>query len=65
MPEISRFYGIEIYMYYELENPPHFHAIYNEFEVKIQIKTGNVKGEFPKRALRTVLDWLELHEKNY
>ncbi len=37
MPEISRFYGIIIYMYINDHNPPHFHARYNEFEATISI----------------------------
>lgn len=32
MPEISRFYGIIIRMYYEDHNPPHFHAVYGDDE---------------------------------
>lgn len=30
MPEISRFFGIVIAMYYNEHNPPHFHARYGE-----------------------------------
>ena len=29
MPEISRFLGIIITMYYNDHNPPHFHVRYN------------------------------------
>jgi hypothetical protein len=32
MPLVSRFFGISIYMYFDDHNPPHFHAIYNEYE---------------------------------
>lgn len=32
MPEISRFYGIIIYMFFQDHNPPHFHVKYHEFE---------------------------------
>ena len=42
--------------------PAHFHAIYGEYEVKIEIETGTVEGHFPKRALRLVLEWLDLHK---
>lgn len=35
MPEISRFYGIIIYMYLQDHNPPHFHARYEEYEIMI------------------------------
>jgi hypothetical protein len=61
MPEISRFLGIVIYMYWSEHNPPHFHAFYGDYEVSVTIDGGVVKGEFPKRALRAVLDWLDLH----
>ncbi len=42
MPRISFFLGISIYMYYDDHNPPHFHAIYNEYATKVDIKTGNI-----------------------
>ena len=62
MPEISSFYGIVISMYPEDHNPPHFHVRYNEFRAMIEIETRNVIGELPNRALRIVLEWLDLHE---
>ena len=40
---------------------PHFHARYGAFEITVEIQTGIVRGEFPKRALRAVLDWLDQH----
>jgi hypothetical protein len=61
MPEISRFLGIVIAMYYREHGPAHFHAIYGDFEVTVEIETGLVNGEFPKRAQSHVLEWLELH----
>lgn len=60
MPEISRFLGIVIRMYYREHPPPHFHAIYGDYEIVVEIDTGVVSGRFPKRALRAVLDWLDL-----
>lgn len=42
MPEISRFYGIVIYMNYNDHDPPHFHARYREQEVSVEIIGGNV-----------------------
>ena len=62
MPEISRFLGIIIRMYYRDHAPPHFHAEYGEYEVTIDILTGVITGHFPKRALRAVLEWYELHK---
>jgi hypothetical protein len=61
MPEISRFLGIVIAMYYREHGPPHFHAIYGDFEVTVEIETGRVNGILPKRAQSHVLEWLELH----
>jgi hypothetical protein len=62
MPEISRFLGIVIYMYWGDHPAPHFHAIYGKYEVLVEIESGVVRGEFPKRALRAVLDWLDQHQ---
>lgn len=62
MPEISRFLGIIIAMYYNDHSPPHFHARYGENEIRVNIETGEVmSGTFPRRAQRLVLEWLELH----
>ena len=61
MPELSRFLGIVIAMYYRDHGPAHFHAIYGDFEITIEIESGRVNGEFPKRALSHVLEWRELH----
>ncbi len=61
MPEGSRFLGIVIGMFYKDHAPPHFHAVYGEYEVTVEIKTGVVQGQFPKRALCHVLEWYELH----
>ena len=64
MPELSRFYGIIIYMFAKDHNPPHFHAKYGEFIGIIAIKTGElIEGELPRRALRLVQDWAELHRR--
>jgi hypothetical protein len=42
--------------------PPHFHAIYGEFEANIDIATGKViKGKLPKAAKRLVKEWADLH----
>ena len=61
MPEISRFLGIVIRMYYRDHPPPHFHAEYAEHEITVEIDSGMVDGRFPRRALSAVLDWYALH----
>ncbi len=64
MPEISRFYGIVIYMYLLDHNPPHFHAKYNDNEVMISIENFAVlQGNFPPKALSLVIEWASLHQK--
>ena len=62
MPEISRFLGIIIYMYFREHAPPHFHAEYGEYEITVEIDTGIVTGKFPRRALSAVLEWYSLHK---
>lgn len=62
MPEISRFLGIVIRMYYRDHAPPHFHAEYGEYEIVVDIQSGVVSGTFPRRALNAVTDWYALHK---
>ena len=61
MPELSRFLGIVVGMFYREHGPPHFHAVYGEYEVMVDIETGIVTGRFPKRALGHVMEWAALH----
>lgn len=63
MPEISRFLGVVIGMFHREHGPPHFHAMYGEYNITVDIKTGVVTGQFPKRALRHVLEWYDLHQR--
>ena len=62
MPELSRFLGIVITMFYREHGPPHFHASYGAFDIEVSIRDGVVAGQFPKRALRLVLEWYDLHK---
>lgn len=49
-------------MYYNDHEPPHFHAVYGEFEVQIVIETLVVlRGELPRRAQALVLEWAHQH----
>ena len=58
MPLISQFFGILIYMYRDEHNPPHFHAIYNDYEAEILINPISIrKGKLPKRAQSMVYEW--------
>jgi len=63
VPEISRFYGI--YIYYNNHNPPHFHAIYGEYEALIEIENLSIlAGKLPTRALGLVINGLQYLKKN-
>ena len=62
MPELCRFFGIVIYMYYKDHAPPHFHAEYGEHEITVEIESGAVTGQFPRRALSLVMEWRSLHQ---
>ena len=62
MPEISRFLGIVVYMLYDDHLPPHFHAEYGEFKILVEIESGIVEGRFPRRALKALTEWHELHK---
>jgi hypothetical protein len=63
MPELSRFFGIVIRMFYSDHEPAHFHAFYGEYEALIEIQTLIVlRGFLPRRALALVREWASLHE---
>ena len=58
MQRICEFLGIVIYMYFSEHNPPHFHAIYGQYEAEINIENGELlKGKLPVRALSLVKEW--------
>lgn len=63
MPEISRFYGIIVSMFYDDHNPPHFHARYGEYKIVIDIDSLRIlEGDFPPRALGLIIEWASLHK---
>jgi hypothetical protein len=63
MPEISRFLGIVIRMYFFDHDPPHFHATYGGAEAQIRISpVGLLDGGLPPRALALVVEWATLHQ---
>ena len=63
MPEISRFYGIVIKMYFDDHVPPHFHAEYGEHEALIDINLLAIfAGKLPPRAFGLVMEWASLHQ---
>ncbi len=61
VPEISRFFGIVIAMYYSDHAPPHFHATYGGRWITVRLDDGFVVGGFPPRARALVLEWYSRH----
>ena len=63
MPEISRFYGILIKMFFADHAPPHFHAEYQGKKAVINIKTGEmIEGDMPIKQLKLIQAWCVIHE---
>lgn len=63
MPEISRFLGIIIAMYYNDHAPPHFHAKYGDYVAAIAIDSGEIiEGRLPPRVLGLVQERREYHK---
>jgi hypothetical protein len=63
MPEISRFLGIIIKMYFQDHNPPHFHVTYDTYEASININDFSIiKGNLPPRIYAFVIEWAVLHK---
>jgi Domain of unknown function (DUF4160) len=63
MPKLSVFYGITITMHWDEPHHriPHFHALYGEYEASFDLAGEIIAGELPKRQLRLVQAWAELH----
>ncbi|HLF63773.1 MAG TPA: DUF4160 domain-containing protein [Saprospiraceae bacterium] len=63
MPELARFYGIIIKMYFVDHNPPHFHADYGEYRAEYDIQSLDlINGKFPRRAHALVIEWASIHK---
>ncbi|WXJ83889.1 hypothetical protein MTBGP_06760 [Moorella thermoacetica] len=64
MPIIARFYGIIIKMFFNEHLPPHFHALYGEYNAIFNINTLEmIEGDMPLRARKLVMEWAENHQK--
>lgn len=58
MPEITRFYGILIKMFFSEHNPPHFHAIYGEYNGTFELESLKMtEGDLPSKAQKLVIEW--------
>lgn len=63
MPEISRFFGILIKVYYGDHAPPHFHAEYGGDEMLVAIDSlAVVAGRLTPRATGLVMEWAAQHQ---
>ena len=65
MPEIARFYGIIIKMFFKPKEhePSHIHALYGEYMGEFNIRTMEmIEGDLPKKAQELVREWLTLHQ---
>lgn len=63
MPEIARFFGLIIRMYFDDHDPAHFHASYAEYESRLRIApVGVMDGNLPPRPLALAVEWASLHE---
>ena len=64
MPVISQFYGILIRMFYNDHVPPHFHAVYGEYELIVGISPITIlQGKAPNRVRSMILEWTALHQE--
>ena len=62
MPEVSRFLGITISIYYKEHQPPHFHAKYGAQTGVFSIADLRLtEGRLPKRIISLVLEWAFEH----
>jgi len=65
MPEIARFYGMVIKMFFRdaEHEPPHVHVIYGDYAGLIDLKTGEMlEGDLPSRAYRLIKEWHETYK---
>jgi len=64
MPEICRFYGIVIRMYFCDHAPPHIHVEYGSDQALIDIQTLAIfAGKLPPRAMGLTVEWASLHQE--
>ena len=63
MPEVARFYGIIIKLFFGDHPPPHFHAVYDEFVGLFDINTLEMfEGDLPNQARKLVREWAEANQ---
>lgn len=65
MPEITRFYGIVIKMFFKPKEhePSHIHALYGEYMGEFNVRTMEMlQGDLPSKAQELVREWLSMHQ---
>jgi len=63
MPEICRFYGIIIKIFFGDHPPPHVHAVYGEYNGLFNIETLElIEGDLPKRAIKMIIEWATIYK---
>ena len=63
MPEISRFFGIIIRMFYNDHGSPHFHVEFGEKKAKLDFRGNILLGDLgSKTALKLVREWIDIHQ---
>lgn len=65
MPEICRFYGIVIKMFFKPKEhePSHIHALYGEHIGIFDLRTMKMtEGDLPRRAQELVEEWLKVNQ---
>lgn len=63
MPEITRFYGIIIKLFFRDHPPPHVHAVYGEYVALFNIETLEmIEGDLPTRAKKLVKEWVTIYQ---
>jgi hypothetical protein len=64
MPEIKRFGGFKLLMFFQDENPPHVHIKGADFAAKIRISNGDLlAGDAPSRVLKRARDWVREQQR--
>lgn len=65
MPSISKFYGIDIRMYFRdniKHNKPHIHAFYNEYIATFDLEGNIIEGNLPNSQRKLLQAWIEIHK---
>ncbi len=63
MPEIKRFGGFKLVMFFQDENPPHVHIKGPDFAAKMRISNGDLlAGDAPNKVVKQARRWVEAHQ---